>query len=1762
MAVKLVIPGVQITPAPQEPLFAGDPGELSIQVLHAARVELGLRGAVADVHTFDKAEDTDIVEIEWEGGVREWMSVGQLRTDLATQGTAPPSRSAPAMAESLVNGAVHIPAAMPRGPRTRGATGWIIKGLQILRVNPVSPLANLAVAEVVRRFEDKQQFGPGLYPVPESLVLQENSFLKPGELTGEGPFLVFLHGTASNTQGSFGKLAGTSEWLDLRKRYGKNIYALQHYTLSVSPIQNAIDLLTVLPAGARLHLVSHSRGGLIGELVCRGTIAESDLAPFAARPDLPLFRELAALSRDKRPRVERFIRVACPARGTILASQRLDRYLSILLNLFGLIPALKVSLLYDILKATLLEVARRRTEPDELPGLEAQMPESPIIHLLNRSGVTTADELGVIAGDVQGQGFWKTLTVFATDLFYREDHDLVVNTRSMYGGAARQSTLLFFDKGPDVNHFSYFANLASRSRLHAWLTREGPAELFAPTAGAASRGAAPVLARAAAALPADAPVVFLIPDFLGSELRDAQGTVWPDTGALSLGGIARLGIERRVEPGTLLPEVYGDLAAFLAQRFRVLPFAYDWRQSVLEEGQRLAGDVRAQLEQGARSVSFVGHGLGGLVVRGMIARDADLWAQVREREGRLVMLGTPNHGTLFAARLLLGREPLLSLLDLLDIARRPVEITAILARWPGLLEMLPSSDDLDLLDPSIWEGLSADGGHATPAAADLENAREARQRLDGLAASAEGLFHVAGRAPWTPLRLAAAGGRLVFDGTSEGDGRVADDFGRLAGVPTWYAGVPHGELTRLQPASKRPAFHALLELLERGDTRLLPNRSPGGQASISLPEPVAEPPLFPDAADLRTAALGLAEAAAPTADLLTLRVGVVHGDLVYARFPLAIGHYENDTIVSAEKVLDRSLGGALLERYRLGLYPGSRGTVEVVDKPGASPSGALIIGLGEVGKVTQRTVAEGVALAALRYALAVAVRPAIPAADGPGDSGAVWRSAAFSSVLIGAGTGRSLSVEESVAAVVRGAVEANRSLRNQGLWDRVRIDEVEFIELYEPIAIRAARTLLDLTSFLRIDLDLSQERIEAAPTLRCVPGGRVRLPASEYATGWWRRLQITREGRERLSFEVLTERARTEKTRLFLQSALVDRYVSDASGTARYDRLAAETLFELLLPNSYKDEAHEETDQVLILDEATAQYPWELLAERARCQAEPFATRAGLIRQLKTREGEFRPVVRAPQDRYALVVGDPVSDLVDLPGAQSEAKEVRRMLEMSAYEAGPDLIRADGWTIVKNLFVRDYQILHLAGHGRYDAKHPEESGMVIGEGLVLNAGVLRQLRTVPPFVFINCCHLGTIDRRYSSLAASISSELIRMGARAIVAAGWAVEDDLATLFARELYAALLSGKRFGAAVLHARREAHAARPESNTWGAYQCYGDPDYALDLRAADKSGQTGGRTYVAPREVLDELTGFRGEACQAFDSSAREALRRRLDDLDLAIPEEWRGGEILAALAEAHGDLGDWEKAIEIFTQAIKTWGADVPIRAVQVLANLEIRLADRMRRGGEAAADDGQPAVTPDELIDRATGRLSWLLELGKTPERLSLVGSAYKRIALAAQRAGDRQKALRKAAESYREAHELTLAAKRPVNPYPALNWIACLIALGNAGKDKEKMLALIAQCESEGARLAERDPSFYHRLHGADALLHRHLIEGDLLKIRPAVAECYRRVLAKGAGATEASSVTEHLDFLAEMLRKKSADSAAALEALRRDLALAVSGKG
>jgi tetratricopeptide (TPR) repeat protein len=713
-------------------------------------------------------------------------------------------------------------------------------------------------------------------------------------------------------------------------------------------------------------------------------------------------------------------------------------------------------------------------------------------------------------------------------------------------------------------------------------------------------------------------------------------------------------------------------------------------------------------------------------------------------------------------------------------------------------------------------------------------------------------------------------------------------------------------------------------------------------------------------------------------------------------------------------------------------------------------------------------------------------------------------------MLIGVSGGRAISIADSVNAIVRGAVEANRVLRRRTLIDKVRIDQIEFVEIYEDAAIEAVHAAAALKDSLRTALEPG-ERVEFDCRLRSLPSGLARRAQSQYATGWWRRISVTgkkpSDGIGTLRFENLTDRARSEQTRTASQVALIDSLLENVTRQSTYDEGSAVTLFELLLPNALKDRAPDAADLVLVLDRTAARYPWELMAERTRDSIAPLAVRMGMLRQLKTRE--FRALPRGVRDHQAFVVGDPLlSDDPNpmwpaLPGARDEAREVAEVLERNGFTP-TSVIREGSASIIRQLFAHDYRILHLAGHGDYNEQHPSRSGMVLrkdpkdpANDVYLTTMELRQIRVVPDLVFINCCHLGNIDRPLSfpahRLAASIAEELIGMGVKAVVAAGWAVDDTAATVFASSFYRSMLSGRKFGESVKLARQDAFNLG-RNNTWGAYQCYGNPDFALTPPADHEGAAT--RTFCVQRECLDELNDI-AASTEGATSDELDLLKARTDAVDRALKSYWRDGESLFRLAEARKAMNDFEGAIPLYREAIHREKSSAPITAIEQLANVLDRSA--------ATIWDSDPKRAAEQWQE-AAGRLEnlgLLLDdaVQKNTERLALLGALYKR-----RRSADpaiEQEYLKKSAEHYSEAYEYARDRLGKQDVYVGLN------AITAAWLGGQPLPEFTADCIKAAASGKGAD-NFWDRVGCADALLLEYLTQSNLPGHEDAVIQAYR----------------------------------------------------
>ena len=178
---------------------------------------------------------------------------------------------------------------------------------------------------------------------------------------------------------------------------------------------------------------------------------------------------------------------------------------------------------------------------------------------------------------------------------------------------------------------------------------------------------------------------------------------------------------------------------------------------------------------------------------------------------------------------------------------------------------------------------------------------------------------------------------------ADGDGFVASKDALVAGARSVVLECSHAQLV-----AKPEAVKVWLDLLSAeppgsAASAAGPTPAPGEQLrgrEDPLPEVITSVELI----EAATGALGSVTLVYP------LTVSVLHSHLRQAEYPVAIGHYRDDTIVSAEAALDAALGGRLSRRLDLDVYAGAEGAAEILRLPGAHPPGAIVIGLGGVGR--------------------------------------------------------------------------------------------------------------------------------------------------------------------------------------------------------------------------------------------------------------------------------------------------------------------------------------------------------------------------------------------------------------------------------------------------------------------------------------------------------------------------------------------------------------------------------------------------------------------------------------------------------------------------------------------------------------------------------------------------------------------------------------------------------------------------------------------
>jgi len=236
------------------------------------------------------------------------------------------------------------------------------------------------------------------------------------------------------------------------------------------------------------------------------------------------------------------------------------------------------------------------------------------------------------------------------------------------------------------------------------------------------------------------------------------------------------------------------------------------------------------------------------------------------------------------------------------------------------------------------------------------------------------------------------------------------------------------------------------------------------------------------------------------------------------------------------------------------------------------------------------------------------------------------------------------------------------------------------------------------------------------------------------------------------------------------------------------------------------------TALLLMVDETVLHLPWEMMfdTDHAPLVMRPF----GRVVTTRVAPPTGRDLAMEDPTVRILAVENPTDDLA----ASERVMEVIQGLSPS----NPDLVievttlaRGDATRrrFAETLRAGDFDIVHFAGHGRFDGDHPSDSAVILADGPLTDEHVLKLRWKQPPFVVWNSscesARVGPDTRIVSNARRSngLASAFLSRGVEAYLGHYFFVEDTSAAEFIETFYSTLLRERNVGRAVQEARQRA-------------------------------------------------------------------------------------------------------------------------------------------------------------------------------------------------------------------------------------------------------------------------------------------------------------------------------------------------------------------
>ncbi|EAZ79720.1 CHAT domain-containing protein [Algoriphagus machipongonensis] len=1580
--------------------------------------------------------------------------------------------------------------------------------------------------------------------------------------------LLFLHGTGSSTKSSFGDLKDSEGYNNLVTDYGtEQIIAFQHRTLTTSPLENVLELVGQLPSGIELDLLSQSRGGLVADVLARfcadgngfGPEEKGVLIDNDRERDLEVIEELKSLMANKNIKIRKMVRVASPANGTTLASKRLNIFLNVTFNLVGLATGQAGNPVFIAFKEMILEAVSCKDDVDVLPGLEAMNPKSPFIKVLNYQGseIVISAPLFVVGGSSELSLRFKSLVVLVGKFFFLDKNDLVVNTESMKWGAIREpgNVSIYIEKSGAIDHFKYFCTdntlKAVIDALDVEVGKVPDQFLIQEKSSSLERGALGLEGGdyKREKITGDKPIVIMLPGIMGSNLRDDK-MLWINYFRFLKGDLSKLqyqgGKPEKLSADSLISTSYKDLGENLEKTYDVLTFQFDWRLPLQQSASILNEKVKDLLKF-EQPIKIVAHSMGGVLVRDFILYYPETWKALNSSIGfKAVFLGSPLGGSYRIPYVLFGKDSIIRLLGKIDIRHSTKDLLKVFSDFPGILNLLPigKNNKHDFSDRNFWEKLRAASGDESwpiPSKKVLDEFAKHQELVLKEAESIDykNICYIAGQSSkknFTVCDLDIVEGELTFYATNAGDESVTWASGIPEGIRKlgqyYYANVTHGGLSK-----DSKLFAAIEDLLIYGSTSKIQNSLPSVRGEEKDFVAVETEPFDISEENVINTLLGVDYGEDKWKVETPIRVSVSHGDLKYAKYPVLAGHFEYDAILTTERSIDRQLNGELNRLLQMGLYPGPIGTNQIVlSDPNSNSTfkGGIIVGLGVPGELSAYQLMTSIEKGVARYLTIRNQNKHKKNVDPNKDTVGI-------SVIAIANSYGGLSTDSSIRAVIQGIQNANRSILNFYEGKINGIEEIEIIEIFNDKALSILKTVQRLQTSDGREFNI----VFQGKGLQSKIGRRWRIPYDN-SSDWWTRITVCEDeddGVEKFKMSVATSGASEKVEEVYSNNKTLNILLNDMTMNNQYSPEIAKTMFELLIPLSFKEELKRQNNISWVLDVASAAYPWEMIQENV--DSVPICIHSGMVRQLST--GNFRERTSRVKEKTALVVGDPVLDkfMSQLPGAKREAELVSGLLKQEGFVT-QSLINSSASAIFLKLFSKNHKVIHLAGHGVFEYGPKKSTGMVIGNDSFLTPGQIAGMSETAEMVFVNCCYLGQMDQeselksqQRNKFAANIGTQLINNGARAVIVAGWAVDDTAALDFAKLFYQNMFEGIGFGESVKRARKkiyEDHGKR--TNTWGAFQCYGDPFYKL---IDGRGGQSDDSGIVVLEEVEIELKNL-FQQMEANDYDHQYILNRMIKLEDSVEKIGLKSDKILELGAGIYSGLNEYERAVNCYQKLLSFNNSNYTVKSLEQYGNVRAKLAVKNFFEGEVK---GTETI---KLLDEVVSDLNVLIQIGESTERLSLLGSTLKRKMFVLSQIGskDSLKTLEESMKAYERAS--VLSGFR--NPYPLNNWLSLFrIALLNEGQTSISKIPLKARKALDEilANYSKESRDFWTLSNIATIKLTQLLMGSPKVTLEE-LQKAYEGIWSMAGNKGQKSAEIEHLSIIIASLGLLKSDKVAGLK--------------